>query len=143
MTRKKMPVIPCGAAIIQRGREFLIAQRNCDDTFGSHWEFPGGKKNPGETFEECVVREVKEELGVDVRVRRKFMELRKTYNEKIIWLNFYLCAYVAGDPRPIDCQNVCWADALALKHFQFPPANDVVIDKLVRSLAPPHSEVVG
>lgn len=135
MTRKKMPVIPCGVAIIQRGREFLIAQRNTDDTFGSFWEFPGGKKNPGETFEECVVREAKEELGIDVAVNRKFMEIRKTYNEKIIWLNFYLCAHLSGDPRPLDCQDVRWTDALELKNFQFPPANERVIDRLIRLLA--------
>ena len=136
MTSKKMPVIPCGVAIIQREREFLIAQRNSNDTFGSFWEFPGGKKNPGETFEQCVVRETKEELGIDIAVRRKFMEIRKTYNEKVIWLNFYLCSHLTGEPRPIDCQNVRWTDAAELKNFQFPPANDVVIDKLLRLLAP-------
>jgi mutator protein MutT len=131
MKKDKSPsVIPCGVAVIRRDRQFLIAQRNADDTFGSFWEFPGGKKNTGESFEDCVVRETKEELGVDIAVDRKFMEIRRKYNEKIIWLNFYLCSFISGEPKPIDCQKVQWADVRELKNFNFPPANDAVISKL-------------
>lgn len=129
--RRSMPVIPCGVAVIRRGREVLIAQRNADDTFGSFWEFPGGKKNPGESFTDCVRREIKEELGIDISVGRKLMEIRKNYNQKIIWLNFYLCSYVSGVPRPIDCQRVLWSDVAELKNFRFPPANEVVIEFLL------------
>ena len=128
----KLTVIPCGVAIIRRGREFLIAQRRPEDTFGSFWEFPGGKKHLEETFEECVVRETKEELGVDVFIEKKFMEIKKDYNEKTIWLNFYLCSYISGEPRPLDCQNVQWADVAELKSFNFPPANEAVIDNLLK-----------
>jgi mutator protein MutT len=132
-TGKRFPVIPCGVAIIRRGAQYLIAQRLCDDTFGSFWEFPGGRKNRGESFEECVVRETKEELGIDIQVQRKFMEIRRVYHEKVIWLNFYLCSYLAGEPRPIECQKVQWTEGSALKDFRFPPANDLVIEKLLRS----------
>ncbi len=129
---KKMPVIPCGVALIRRGRQFLISQRKADDTFGSFWEFPGGKRDPGESFENCVIREIREELGVEVTVERKFMELKREYNEKIIWLNFYLCAYISGDPQPIECQKVLWTDVSDLKNFNFPPANEKVIENLMR-----------
>lgn len=129
--RRKTPVIPCGVAVIRRGREVLIAQRNADDTFGSFWEFPGGKKNPGESFTDCVRRETKEELGVDIFVRRKLMDIRKNYNQKVIWLNFYLCDYVSGEPRPIECQKVLWADVSELKNYRFPPANEIVIETLL------------
>jgi mutator protein MutT len=123
-------VIPCGVALIRRGRQFLISQRCKDDTFGSKWEFPGGKKEPGETFEECVAREVKEETGVEVQVHQKFMEVRRRYHERVIWLNFYLCSYLSGEPRPVDCAQVLWADIDELKKYDFPPANDAVIQKL-------------
>lgn len=135
--RKRLPVIPCGVAIIRRGGEFLIAQRNCDDTFGSFWEFPGGKKNRDESFEECVVRETKEELGIDIAVERKFMEIRRVYHEKMIWLNFYLCSHLGGDPKPIDCQNVRWTEGSELKGFKFPPANERVIDRLLKEFSLP------
>ena len=133
--KKLLPVIPCGVAVIRRDREFLIAQRNKDDTFGSYWEFPGGKKLPEETFEQCVVRETKEELDIDVTVEHKLMEIRKKFNEKIIWLNFYLCSHTAGEPKALDCQNVQWADVAELKKFRFPPANEAVINKLLRLCA--------
>ncbi len=129
--RRKLPVIPCGVAVIRRGREVLIAQRNADDTFGSFWEFPGGKKNPSESFTDCVRREIKEEIGIHILVRHKLMEIRKKYNQKIIWLNFYLCDHLSGEPRPIECQQVRWADVSDLKNFKFPPASEVVIESLV------------
>ncbi|HTL71086.1 MAG TPA: 8-oxo-dGTP diphosphatase MutT [Candidatus Eisenbacteria bacterium] len=134
MKPKRQPVIPCGIAIIRRDRHFLIAQRCDDDSFGSLWEFPGGKKNHGETFEHCVAREALEELGIKVSVGKKFMELRKTYNEKVIWLNFYLCTLLSGEPRPIECQKVLWVEATQLKNYIFPPANEIVIDRLLDML---------
>lgn len=132
MSAKDPFVIPCGVALIRRDRQFLISQRNAGDTFGSYWEFPGGKKNEDESFEDCVVRETMEELGVRVAVEKKFMEIRKKYDRKTIWLNFYLCAYVSGDPKPIECQKVLWADVKDLKEYRFPPANELVIDNLLR-----------
>ena len=129
--RKITPVISCGVALIRREREFLIAQRNADDTLGSFWEFPGGKKEPEETFEECIVREAREELGIQIAVHGKLTDVRKKYNGKIIWLNFYLCSHVSGEPRPIECQRVQWVDVRELRNFKFPPANGPVIEKLV------------
>ena len=126
-------VIPCGVAVIRRGRDFLIAQRNADDTLGSFWEFPGGKKDPSETFEQCVSREVEEELGIRVAVERPLMDVRRRYKGRIIWLNFFLCAHVSGEPRPIECQKVQWADVTKLKHFKFPPANDLLIEMLEKT----------
>ena len=129
--KQQKNVIACGVAIVRRGRESLIAQRKKNDSFGSYWEFPGGKKNDGETFEQCVAREAMEETGVEVRVEQKLMEIRRPYNQKIIWLNFYLCAYVSGEPRPLDCQKTLWTDVDKLKTFKFPPANDRVISRLL------------
>ena len=135
MFEKNFPVIPCGVALVRRERLFLIAQRKKGDTFGSFWEFPGGKKNPDETFEDCVAREVKEETGVDVLVHEKFMEIRRTYHERVIWLNFFLCSYVSGDARPIDCEQAEWVDVSDLNKYEFPPANEAVIQKLIELVA--------
>lgn len=129
---KETPVIPCGVALIRRDRMILIAQRNPKDTFGSFWEFPGGKKTQGESFEECVVREIKEELGIEVSVENKFMDVRSRYRDRIIWLNFFLCSFLAGEPKPIECQKVRWVSLKELKNFKFPPGNDRVIRKLVK-----------
>ena len=133
--KKKTPVITCGIALIRRGRQFLISQRNENDTFGSFWEFPGGKKNSNESFEQCVARETLEEIGVEITVGEKFMDIKKSYHDRMIWLNFYLCDYVSGEPKPIDCQKVLWTDVMELKNFGFPPANEVVIRKLMQNFA--------
>ena len=124
-------VIACGVAIVRLGRDFLISQRKKNDSFGNYWEFPGGKKNDGETFEECVVREAFEETGVVVKVEEKLMEIRRPYNQKIIWLNFYLCSFVSGEPRALECQKARWSDVAELKNFRFPPANEKVIHRLM------------
>ena len=131
-----MITIPCGVALIRRGDEFLISKRKKDDSFGSLWEFPGGKKNPGESFEECVLREVKEEFGLDVRVDEKFMEMRRPYHERIIWLNFFLCTYLAGEPQTLDCAKVEWVRVEDMKKYTFPPANERVIKKLTEFVGP-------
>ena len=125
------PVIPCGVAIIRDGRRFLIAQRKENDSFGGYWEFPGGKKDPDETFEECVTREVREEVGLEVEVLEKFMEMRRSYHKNIIWLNFFLCTAISGRPQAVDCADVRWADLEELGAFRFPPANERVIARLL------------
>ena len=129
--KQEKNVIACGVAIVRRGRDFLISQRKKNDSFGSYWEFPGGKKNEGETFEQCVAREALEETGIEVKVGEKLMEIRRPYNQKIIWLNFYLCSHVSGEPRALDCQRAQWADVAKLSTFRFPPANERVIGWLL------------
>jgi mutator protein MutT len=130
--KQKLPVIPCGVALVRRGRQFLISQRMANDTFPNLWEFPGGKKNPGETFEHCVAREALEELGIEVRVEKKIGEVRREHHQKIIWLNFFLCSELNGDgPRALECQAFLWVDVEELKNYQFPPANEKLIEQLV------------
>lgn len=129
---KSIAVIACGVAIIRRDREFLISRRKPQDTFGGFWEFPGGKKRDDETFEQCAAREVQEELGIEIAVGEKFFEIQKEYDNRLIWLHFYLCSHLSGDPRPVDCAAVRWVDVEELKKFKFPPANERVIEKLIQ-----------
>ena len=127
---KKIQIIPCGVALIRRGREFLISQRLGDDSFGGYWEFPGGKKDRGETLAACVVREAKEELDIKITVGRKLFDIQKKYHDRVVWLNFFLCSYVSGEPKALESQRVQWVDVLNLQKFKFPPANRIVIQKL-------------
>ncbi|MCG3176777.1 MAG: 8-oxo-dGTP diphosphatase [Candidatus Omnitrophica bacterium] len=128
--KTRVPVIACGVAIIRDGRRVLIAQRCEGDSFGSFWEFPGGKRDAGESFESCVVREAAEELGIEIAVESKLTEIRRRHKERVIWLNFYLCRHVSGEPRPLECQQVRWVDVAELGDYLFPPANEIVIREL-------------
>lgn len=132
MKKTKPSIIPCGVALIRRGREFLISQRHANDTFGGYWEFPGGKRDRGETLTQCVLREAREELDIEITVGRKLFEIQKKYRDRTVWLNFFLCAYISGDPKPLESQEVRWVDVLKLHTFKFPPANRIVIQKLRR-----------
>src|ERR1700744_6143582 len=69
------------AALIFHGGKLLISRRPAQAHLGGLWEFPGGKREPGETFEACLVREIREELGVEVSVGKLFAEVRHDYPE--------------------------------------------------------------
>ena len=128
-----MEIIEVGCAVIIRDGKLLIAQRKSDDTYGGFWEFPGGKREPGETLEACLVREVREELGIEIRPREFMCRHDSVYNERTIALFFYLCDWVAGDPQPLDCQDVKWISAAELSGLSFPKGDDGVLEELVRS----------
>ena len=131
MVLMKKNMLEVGCAIIERQGFLLIAQRHDADHLGGYWEFPGGKKEAGETLEECLVREVLEELGVIIKPRCKVREIVHTYPERDLHLVFWLCDWQSNEPQKIDCQNFCWILPAQLKEFKFPPADDELIEDLL------------
>lgn len=128
-------VIEVGCAIIRRNHELLIAQRKHDDHLGGYWEFPGGKRHRGETLEACLIREAQEELGIIIAPVKFFREVRHSYPERVLSLNFYLCDWVSGDACAIDCHDYKWILPENLKDYRFPPADDGIIEELIRNKA--------
>jgi mutator protein MutT len=130
LINKKVIKDVCGA-LIERDGEFIIARRKPDDTFGGLWEFPGGSIEPGEDREECLKREIKEELGVDIEVGR----LIYTFADEIpsLKINVFLfeCKIKKGIPRPIDCQEVRWADLVRLKRLKLAQADKKVLNWII------------
>ena len=124
----------CGVAVIRGGDgRILISRRKDDDSFGGYWEFPGGGCEPGETLEACAVREVREELGVEVAAERLMRVIENPYPGKQLRLTFFLCRHVSGEPAAIDCAEARWVHARDLNDYHFPPANQVLIDELIGS----------
>ena len=128
-TRK---LIEVSAALIFRNGKLLITQRHADDHLGGLWEFPGGKREPGETFEQCLVREIREELGVEIAVGELFDEIHHDYPGKSVRLKFFLCGLVACEPQPLDCAAVKWIDHEGLNTHEFPAADARLLEKLKR-----------
>ncbi|MBI5819852.1 MAG: 8-oxo-dGTP diphosphatase MutT [Verrucomicrobia bacterium] len=124
--------IEVAAAIVRRGGTILIAQRHAHDPLANFWEFPGGKREPGETFEDCLARELREELGIVVRVGRLAHEVTHSYPERTVRLCFYECELLDGEPEPLDCQDCRWVHATELRRYQFPPADDELIELLTK-----------
>ncbi len=126
-------VIQVAAAVIERRGRYLIARRRADAHLSGYWEFPGGKREAGETFEACVRREVLEELGVKVTVLRPLIVTRHEYTEKIVELHFFTCSLSHGDPQALDCLDVRWVKSEELAKYSFPPADAPVIAQLTKS----------
>ena len=122
--------VEVSAALIFRDGKLLITQRNAKSHLGGLWEFPGGKREPHETFEECLVREIREELGVEIFVGELFEEITHDYPEKSVRLKFFICKILSGEPQPLDCAAVKWVEKSGLAAHEFPAADVQLLEKL-------------
>jgi len=128
--RKPIPHFDVTAGIIRRGRRILITRRRDDAMLGGLWEFPGGKLEPGESLEKCLVREIDEELAIDIRVERPFVAVDHAYTHFRITLHTFLCRHSRGRPRDLGCAAHRWVHVGELDRFAFPKADRVVLEKL-------------
>lgn len=125
-----METIEVTAAIIRRDGALLIAQRPPGSHLEGLWEFPGGKREPDETLQECLRRECAEELGVEVRVGELLRVVEHTYPGLHVKLHFFDCSLVAGEPAAVGCEAVRWVAPAELDSFRFPPADAGLIEEL-------------
>lgn len=123
-------VIEVSAGLIFRDGKLLITQRHADAHLGGLWEFPGGKREAYETYEQCLARELREELGVEVRVGEVFESVTHAYAEKTVHLEFFVCEVVAGEPRPLGCAAVKWVSKAGLVNYSFPAADARLLETL-------------
>jgi A/G-specific adenine glycosylase len=128
---KKRPHYDVAVGVVWRGDEILIAKRPAEGLLGGLWEFPGGKPEPGESLEAAVVREVGEEVGVEVEPGAKIAAVDHAYSHFEATLHAFHCRYRTGTPRPLGCQEVTWVRPQDLDRFAFPAANRRVLEQLV------------
>ena len=122
--------IEVSAALIFHNGRLLITQRLANAHLGSLWEFPGGKREADETFEQCLVREIREELGIEISVGELFEEITHAYAEKTVRLKFFLCQLIRGEPQTLGCAAFKWVGKLELSDFEFPAADVQLLGKL-------------
>ena len=119
------------AAIIRNeDNEILICQRKAGGSCAYLWEFPGGKQEEGETAEECLVRECREELGVTVKVSGLFMQKKYSYPEKDYFFSFFNAEITEGEMSMIVHNNLVWEPAEELSKYSFCPADVDVVEKI-------------
>src|SRR6267142_7181965 len=126
------PVIDVAAGLIFRDGKLLITKRHDDAHLGGLWEFPGGKREPRETFEQCLQRELKEELGIEVVVHEPIESLTHDYPEKTVHLRFFRCRWKGREPRALGCPAFRWVSAEELITFEFPAADAQLLERLRR-----------
>lgn len=131
---RPLPHHDVAAGVISKSGRVLIAQRPPTGLLGGLWEFPGGKQEPGETLQQCLVREVREELAIDIEVGDLLMQVDHAYTHFRITLHTFTCKFVSGQPRAIGCTAWRWVWPRNLDRYAFPTANRRIIQRL---LAPP------
>lgn len=120
-----------GVAVICNAQgQILIDRRRLEGAMGGLWEFPGGKIEPGETVQECIKREIYEELAIDIEVGEHLITIDHTYTDLRVTLTVHQCRHVAGIPQPLECDEIRWVDLNELEQFEFPSANSQIIAEL-------------
>lgn len=109
------------AALIWEGETFLICQRPAHKARGLLWEFVGGKVEPGETREEALVRECREELDIRVAVGEPFMEVIHAYPDLTVHLTLFHASIAEGTPRKLEHQDIRWIRAAEIPQYRFCP----------------------
>ena len=123
MPRRRPRPAQSALAVIERRGRLLICRRRPGGFLGGYWEFPGGKRRPGERWAACLRRELREELGVAVGRLRPFMTIRYRYAAGPMVFKVYQCAIARGRPRPLSAAALRWVAPGRLSRYRFPPAN--------------------
>lgn len=119
------------AAILWKEGQVLIGERPVEDGLAHKWEFPGGKIEEGETPEECLKREIREELGIIVEVKDFFAESVYVYPKGVIRLLAYFIQWETGDLSPMVHKEIKWVAIHDLLNYDLAPADIPIAQKLV------------
>jgi len=125
-----MKEVEVAAGLVFREGRLLLTQRYPQAHLGGLWEFPGGKREPGEDFQECLRRELKEELGIEVDIHEEIDSLTHDYPEKTVHLKFFRCTWRQNEPQKLGCPDFCWVAREDLARYVFPPADARLLEKL-------------
>lgn len=119
------------------GYELLVTRRKHDTVFGGYWELPGGKADPGEGVDDCVCRELSEEVGVLVEVIGALSDVVHTYAHGTVRLHPRLCRMLPDSPPPANLHVAehRWCPLERLDEHEFPPANEGIVRELREVLA--------
>ena len=122
-------VLVVAAALIDRDGRVLLAQRSQDAVLGGLWEFPGGKVEPGETPEDALVRELKEEIGIETwnSCLAPLTFASHTYESFHLMMPLYACRKWEGTARPIVPQELAWVRLRDMQNYPMPPADQPII----------------
>lgn len=120
------------AALIWDGERFLACRRPANKARGLKWEFVGGKVEPGETKQQALVRECREELGITVSVGKAFMEVIHEYPDLTVHLTLFNAVITEGTPQMIEHSDIRWITVEEIDGLEFCPADRAILERLKR-----------
>ena len=118
------------AALIWQGDRFLACQRPAHKARGLLWEFVGGKVEPGETPEQALCRECREELNVEIAVGELFMDVTHRYPDLLVHLRLYHAAIVSGIPEKLEHNDIRFITTAEIDDYPFCPADEEILERL-------------
>ena len=121
------------AALIFREGKFMICQRPAHKARGLLWEFVGGKVEPGETKEQALARECREELAVTVKVGRLFCDVTHEYPDITVHLSLFLAEITEGEPQLLEHSDLRWITTAEIPLYPFCPADTEILEKIAAS----------
>ena len=128
--KKQIPHYLVTAAVINRRGKVLLAQRPMDGLLGGMWEFPGGKALPGESLDECLQREIQEELGVEIKVAEPCGVYHHAFTHFRITLHAFYCKIITGIPDTLQVAALKWVSIQDLKDFPMGKVDRLISLKL-------------
>ena len=120
------------AALIWNGDKFMVCQRPAGKARGLLWEFAGGKVEPGETREQALLRECREELAVTLSIGKPFMDVTHEYPDITIHLTLFNAAIAEGVPRKLEHNELRWITPEEIPQYEFCPADRVILKKIAQ-----------
>ena len=127
-----MKVTEVVAALVWQNDRFMICQRPAHKARGLLWEFVGGKVEPGETGEQALVRECREELAVEISVGETFMDVTHTYPDLTVHLTLFGATIAKGEPRMLEHADIKWITPAEIGNYAFCPADEEILKEIVK-----------
>ena len=118
------------AALVWQGDKFMICQRPAHKARGLLWEFVGGKVESGETKEQALIRECKEELDVLLSVGDVFMEVIHEYPDLMVHLTLFNATIAEGEPQKLEHNDIQWITQNEIHNYEFCPADEEILRKI-------------
>ena len=118
------------AAVIWREGKVLLAKRPSKGLLGGMWEFPGGKSEENETLQECLTREIREELGATIRVGEPLGVYRHAYTHFRITVHVFQCDLAEGEPKPIEAADIAWVPPASLTDYPMGKVDRQIASKI-------------
>ncbi|WP_140938295.1 (deoxy)nucleoside triphosphate pyrophosphohydrolase [Sphingobacterium lumbrici] len=125
-------MIHVSCAIIEHQDKILICQRSITMSLPLKWEFPGGKLEADESKEDCLTREIKEELNIDITIGRELPMVEYRYPEFLICLYPFECTLRGGELQATEHAQVIWVDKAELSNYEWAEADIPIVQKLLK-----------